>query len=175
MWGFSFQQSLGTKVCIISTLIHIMLHPKHKLNVEDYSVHIVKCKIFFFLWAFCQKSWPVRALITTYFPEAMGSSSIQIRHWLLSTLDMMSSPQFLFWNSHVTSAFQRDTILIWASLLIRLAYSHGEVDPAMINWWSACGCAITDLKWAKNWNFNPQASVLKLWLSAAWRTVASLY
>lgn len=47
--------------------------------------------------------------ITMYSPEWMGSSSSQIWHWLLSMLDMMSSPQFLFWNSHVTSIFSKDT------------------------------------------------------------------
>lgn len=55
-----------------------MLHPKRKLNVEDYSVHIVMCKTSLPLWASCQKSWPVRALITTYSSEATGSSSSQI-------------------------------------------------------------------------------------------------
>lgn len=86
-------------------------HPPPKAQAKCWGLLCSYCDVkdLLFFGHSVKKNWPVRALITTNSPEAMGSSSSQIWHWLRSMLDMMSSPQFLFWNSHVTSAFQRDT------------------------------------------------------------------
>lgn len=122
-------------------LIQIMLHPKWKLHVENRM-----CRDSLALWASCQKSWPMRALLTTHHPAAMGSSSSKRYHWLPSMLDMGSSAQFLFWNRSCHKCLpKRYMILMVASLLIR--WTHPHMPMLILQWlrfWS------TDFTWAND-------------------------
>lgn len=131
MCSFSVQQSLGTKVCI-SMLIHIILHPKHKLNVEDSHAYCDVQDLSCSLGILSKKL----AYEGPNNHKLSRSSGVKLKpNMTLATFhigyDKQPSIPVLKQSCHKHLP-KRHMILIWASLLIRLTYSHGKVDPIMI-------------------------------------------